>query len=460
MQRFHEGFLIGGRYLLENFIASGGMGDVWKARDDVLGRTVAVKIMRPDSSSETVFAQRFHEEALLTAGLSHHNIATLFDYGTEDEIAFLVMEFVEGVPLSAAIREHGAFDPAGVRSIVGQMALALHAAHDAGVVHRDVKPANVLLTDDGVVKLTDFGIARATTSTGLTKTGEMLGTPHYLSPEQALGRSATAASDLYALGVLAHELLTGRRPFDLDTPVATALAHITEPMPTLPAAVPTDLLEVITRCLAKEPKDRPASAREVAVTLGVSSLEVTIPHSTGTDASRGVVGREAKLIDLLLPSRGRVLVIGCGTGRVARDVDALGHRVVAVDPSVELLTEAAQTSSGVGWVPAELTTISLDRIGETAPFDIAAWLDAPLPRLDPGERGEMLRRISLCLGPTGRVVVEFSADENRTDEDYTDQSFRDDFLPAGLVPDGVFRSWDLRPQTVEASSSIHLLSRR
>ena len=454
MQRFHEGYLVGGRYLLETFIASGGMGDVWRAKDEVLGRVVAVKIMRPDSSSETVFAQRFHEEALLTAGLSHHNIATLFDYGTHEDIAYLVMEFVEGVPLSTAIREHGAFDPAGVRSIVGQMALALHAAHDAGVVHRDVKPANVLLTDDGVVKLTDFGIARATTSTGLTKTGEMLGTPHYLSPEQALGRSATAASDLYALGVVAHELLTGRRPFDLDTPVATALAHITEPMPTLPAAVPTDLLDVITRCLAKDPKDRPMSAREVAVTLGVSSLEATIPHATG-ESGRPAVGREAKLIDVLLPSRGRVLVIGCGTGRVARDIDALGHRVIAVDPSEELLTEAAQTGSGVGWVPAELATISLERLGETAPFDVAVWVEAPLPRLDASERGEILRRMTLCLGPTGRVVIEFAPDE-----DYTDQTFRDDFLSAGMVPDGVFRSWDLRPQTVEASSSIHLLSRR
>jgi eukaryotic-like serine/threonine-protein kinase len=455
MQRFDEGYLLGGRYLLETFIASGGMGDVWQARDEVLGRIVAVKIMRPDSSSETVFAQRFHEEALLTAGLSHHNIATLFDYGTHEDIAYLVMEFVEGVPLSAAVRDQGAFDPAGVRSIIGQMALALHAAHDAGVVHRDVKPANVLLTDDGVVKLTDFGIARATTSTGLTKTGEMLGTPHYLSPEQALGRSATAASDLYALGVVAHELLTGRRPFDLDTPVATALAHITEPMPTLPAAVPTDLLEVITRCLAKDPKDRPASAREIAVALGVSALEATIPHSTGTDTARTVVGREAKLIDLMLPSRGRVLVVGCGTGRVARDIDALGHRVVAVDPSDELLAEAAESPSGVGWVPAELTDISPERVGETAPFDIAVWLGAPLPRLDPGERGEILRRISLCLAPTGRAVVEFTPDE-----EYTDHTFRDDFLPAGMVPDGVFRSWDLRPQTVQASSSIHLLSRR
>lgn len=262
MKRFHEGFLVGDRYRLETFIASGGMGDVWKARDSVLGRLVAVKIMRPDTHSEPVFAQRFHEEALLTAGLSHHNIATLFDYGSHDHIAYLVMEYVDGIPLSTALRERGAFDAATVRSIIGQMALALHAAHEAGVVHRDVKPANVLLAPDGVVKLTDFGIARATASSGLTKTGETLGTPHYLSPEQALGRAATAASDLYALGVVAHELLTGRRPFDLDTPVATALAHITEPMPTLPSGIPTDLLDVVSRCLAKDPPNvRPPPGR-------------------------------------------------------------------------------------------------------------------------------------------------------------------------------------------------------
>ncbi|MGA8047707.1 MAG: protein kinase [Dermatophilaceae bacterium] len=461
MKRFHEGYLLGDRYLLETFVAHGGMGDVWRARDEVLGRVVAVKIMRPDSTNEPVFAQRFREEAMLTAGLSHHNIATLFDYGSHDSIAYLVMEFVEGVPLSAAIRDRGGFDVVEVRSIIGQMALALHAAHEAGVVHRDVKPANVMLTDDGVVKLTDFGIARATGSTGLTRTGEMLGTPHYLSPEQALGRAATAASDLYALGVVAHEMLTGRRPFDLDTPVATALAHISEPMPTLPAAVPTDLLDVISRCLAKEPKDRPASAQEVAIALGVPVGEVTIPATGGTDpgggGAGGVTGREAKLVDVMLGGRGRVLVVGCGSGRLARDLGAVGHRVMVVDPSEELLAEVAGSSeaTGVAWVPAPFTSLSLDRLGETAPFDVAVWADAPLTGMDPGERSEVLRRISRCLAPQGRAVVEFNLDD-----DYGYHAFRDDFLSAGLVPDAVFRDWDLRPQTADATESLVLLSRR
>jgi tRNA A-37 threonylcarbamoyl transferase component Bud32 len=461
VKRFHEGYLVGDRYLLESFVAHGGMGDVWRARDEVLGRVVAVKIMRPDTTNEAVFAQRFREEAMLTAGLSHHNIATLFDYGTHDGIAYLVMEFVEGVPLSAAIRDRGGFDVAEVRSIIGQMALALHAAHDAGVVHRDVKPANVMLMSDGVVKLTDFGIARATGSTGLTRTGEMLGTPHYISPEQALGRSATEASDLYALGVVAHEMLTGRRPFDLDTPVATALAHISEPMPTLPAAVPTDLLDVISRCLAKDPKERPVSAQEVAIALGVPAGEVTLPGAVGVEshgsASGVATGREAKLADLMLGGRGRVLVVGCGSGRLARDLGALGHRVMVVDPSEELLAEVAGTAeaAGVAWVPVEFTALSLDRLGETAPFDLAIWADAPLSKMDAGERGEVFRRISMCLGPQGRAVVEFSLDD-----DYGYHTFRDDFLSAGMVPDAVFRGWDLRPQTADASESVVMLSRR
>lgn len=461
MKRFHEGSRVGDRYLLETFVAHGGMGDVWRARDEVLGRVVAVKIMRPDSTNEPVFAQRFREEAMLTAGLSHHNIATLFDYGSHDRIAYLVMEFVEGVPLSAAIRERGGFDVAEVRSIIGQMALALHAAHEAGVVHRDVKPANVMLTSDGVVKLTDFGIARATGSTGLTRTGEMLGTPHYLSPEQALGRAATAASDLYALGVVAHEMLTGRRPFDLDTPVATALAHISEPMPTLPSAVPTDLLDVVSRCLAKDPKDRPASAQEVAFALGVPAGEVTIPATAvpdaGGGAAGGVTGREAKLVDIMLGGHGRVLVVGCGSGRLARDLGAIGHRVIVVDPSEELLAEVAGSSeaTGLAWVPAQLTSLSLDRLGETAPFDLAVWAEAPLGSMDPGERTEVFRRMSLCLSPQGRAVVGFSLGD-----DYGYHAFSDDSLSAGMVTDAVFRGWDLRPQTADATESVVLLSRR
>ena len=194
------------------------MGDVWEADDTVLSRSVAVKVLRPGTDEEEVFARRFRSEALYTANLCHPNIATVFDYGEDDNLAYLVMELVPGEPLSALVQREGALEPERVRAIMGQAALALGAAHEAGVVHRDVKPANILVMPDGTVKLTDFGIARAVDGSGHTQTGEVLGTPHYLSPEQALGEAATGASDLYALGVVAHELLTGRRPFDKGTP--------------------------------------------------------------------------------------------------------------------------------------------------------------------------------------------------------------------------------------------------
>ena len=164
------------------------MGDVWAADDQVLSRQVAVKVLRPGTDEEEVFARRFRSEALYTANLHHPNIATVFDYGEDDNLAYLVMELVPGEPLSALVQREGALDPQRVRAVMGQAALALGAAHEAGVVHRDVKPANILVMPDGTVKLTDFGIARAVDGSGQTLTGEVLGTPHYLSPEQALGR--------------------------------------------------------------------------------------------------------------------------------------------------------------------------------------------------------------------------------------------------------------------------------
>ena len=278
MNRFEEGFVLGDRYTLVSRIASGGMGDVWEATDGVLERQVAVKILRPSMDEEEVFARRFRNEALHTANLAHYNIATVFDYGEEDNLAYLVMELVPGEPLSDVVKREGPLPPERVRAIIGQAALALGAAHEAGVVHRDVKPANILLMPDGTVKLTDFGIARAVDGSGHTQTGEVLGTPHYLSPEQALGEPATGASDLYALGVVAHELLTGRRPFDRGTPVATALAQVHDPPPPLPATVPGGLRRLIEQCLQKRPADRPSSARELGERLGMPDDE--LPESS------------------------------------------------------------------------------------------------------------------------------------------------------------------------------------
>ncbi len=175
------GAVLGGRYTLTERIAAGGMGDVWAASDRVLGRTVAIKIMRSLTTDEGSFAERFRDEARHTAGLSHPNIAAVYDYGEDDGTAYLVMELVPGRPLSALIAE-GPMAPDHVRLILGQCALALAAAHEAGVVHRDVKPANVMVTPDGKVKLTDFGIARAVDAAGHTRTDEVMVTPQYRAP--------------------------------------------------------------------------------------------------------------------------------------------------------------------------------------------------------------------------------------------------------------------------------------
>jgi eukaryotic-like serine/threonine-protein kinase len=289
VNRLQEGLVLGDRYSLGHRIASGGMGDVWAADDQVLSRPVAVKVLRPGTDEEEVFARRFRSEALYTANLYHPNIATVFDYGEDDNLAYLVMELVPGEPLSALVQREGALNPERARAIMGQAALALGAAHEAGVVHRDVKPANILVMPDSTVKLTDFGIARAVDGSGHTLTGEVLGTPHYLSPEQALGEPATGASDLYALGIVAHEMLTGRRPFDKGTPVATALAQVNERPPPLPPHVPRRLRSLIEQCLEKDPANRPSSARELGERLGMPEDELPEASEDAAD----VVGTAA-----------------------------------------------------------------------------------------------------------------------------------------------------------------------
>ncbi len=281
MNRLSEGYVLGERYGLTRRIAVGGMGEVWDAFDSVLQRSVAVKVMRPSMADEQVFAKRFRAEAMMAASLSHPNIATVFDYGEHQSLAFLVMELVLGEPLSDRVRREGALPAQLVRSIVRQAALALMVAHERGVVHRDIKPANVMITPHGAVKLTDFGIARALDGSSHTRTGEVLGTPFYISPEQALGRAASAASDLYALGVVAHELLSGKRPFDRGTPVATALSHVNEPPPPLPPDTPPDLAEVISACLHKDPGLRPANARAVAGALVLDASALFQEYAPG-----------------------------------------------------------------------------------------------------------------------------------------------------------------------------------
>ena len=263
------GTVLSDRYALTEPIAAGGMGEVWAATDTVLGRTVAVKLLNPSLSQQSGFLERFRAEARYSAALHHPNITTVFDYGEDGGCAYLVMEFVAGQPLSQLIFEHAPLSAQTTASILIQTATALQAAHQGGVVHRDVKAANILIAPDGTAKLTDFGISGLVNTASLTQTGQILGTAQYLSPEQVMGQSATASSDIYALGVLGYEMLTGQRPFDGETIVAPAVAHLNQPSPHLPDTVPVGIRNVISAALAKDPADRPATAAAMAHALGM-----------------------------------------------------------------------------------------------------------------------------------------------------------------------------------------------
>ncbi|MGH3794283.1 MAG: protein kinase domain-containing protein [Pseudonocardiaceae bacterium] len=310
------GQLLAQRYRLERQIAVGGMGVVWQADDTRLGRQVAIKVLKPELSGDAEFRHRFHTEARMTASLNHPGIAAVHDYGetaTElpgaghagPHIAFLVMELVAGDALATILRHHPRLTADRTLDILGQAGDALQAAHERGLVHRDIKPGNILITPTGRVKLTDFGIAKAVDTAPITRHGMVLGTAHYIAPEQAAGHAATPASDVYSLGVVGYECLAGRRPFTPDNPVTAAMMHVRDLPPPLPPDVPPAARALIEATLVKDPRQRYGSGGEFAAAVAaVRSGHRLPPMPAGlgdTAVTTALTGDSSRQTSVLAP---------------------------------------------------------------------------------------------------------------------------------------------------------------
>ncbi len=282
--------LVDNRYRIKKPLGSGGMADVYLAHDNVLDRDVALKVMSERYAKDEEFVERFRREAQSAAALSHPNIVSIYDRGSsEDGTYYIAMEYLPGGTLKDRILKKGALPPRTAAQVTLQIAEALRAAHNSGVVHRDIKPHNILITADGDLKVTDFGIARAATSSTMTKTGLILGTAHYISPEQAMGEPVGPASDLYSLGVVFYEMLTGQLPYDADTPIGIAMKHVNgslRPPREVDPTIPGGINAIVVKLLSKDPKDRYQSASEL-----IEDLEKVIEGGEPENATTQALGQ-------------------------------------------------------------------------------------------------------------------------------------------------------------------------
>ncbi|SFF04373.1 protein kinase domain-containing protein [Blastococcus tunisiensis] len=425
---------VGGRYELLALLATGGMGQVWRARDTVLDRPVAVKVLRSEYTGNPTFLARFRAEARHTAALAHRNIAALHDYGevpaddaAPEHVAYLVMELVEGEALCDVLAREPRLPVGRTLDLLQQAASGLAAAHAAGVVHRDVKPGNILVADDGTVKITDFGIAWSAASVPLTQTGQVVGTAHYLSPEQAAGGKAGPASDVYALGVIGYECLAGRRVFDGENSVQVALMQVRDTPDPLPEDVPENVRRLVDRALLKDPAARFAdgAAFRDAVTDVLAGRMLPRPSAGSTRpliagepvvlpwrrravrvlaplaavvAGAGIALAGSQLLDSPPPpaveeagSAPVVLVAEDFVGRPVGEVEAeLGARGLAVERAVEE-TDAQEPGlvtgvSPTGAVRQGQTVIVSYAVAPPAPPDA----DPPVPEQGAGPATEVL----------------------------------------------------------------------
>src|SRR5574344_2369963 len=261
-----KGEKINDRYAIIRLLGEGGMANVYLANDTILNRKVAVKVLRGDLANDEKFVRRFQREALAASSLNHPNIVEVYDVGEDHGEYYIVMEYIEGKHLKQLLKKRGRLTVPEVVDIALQITSGLSVAHDSYIIHRDIKPQNILILDNGLCKITDFGIAVAMNQTQLTQTNSVMGSVHYLPPEQACGKGATLQSDIYSIGILMYELLTGKLPYKGDNAVEIALKHLKEPLPSIRDEVPDipqSLENIIIRATAKNPKNRYADAREM-----------------------------------------------------------------------------------------------------------------------------------------------------------------------------------------------------
>ncbi|HEX6207747.1 MAG TPA: Stk1 family PASTA domain-containing Ser/Thr kinase [Actinomycetota bacterium] len=387
--------VLGNRYEIERVLGEGGMAKVFLGTDRVLGRTVAVKVLSPQYAEDQQFVARFRREAQAAAALNHPNIVSVFDTGSTGNVHYIVMEYVEGRTLQDTLREESRLTPERSIEIGEAVAKALSAAHAKGLVHRDIKPGNIMITREGQVKVMDFGIARATTSDTVTQTAAVLGTAAYLSPEQAQGETVDHRSDIYSLGVVLYEMLTGRQPFTGDSPVSIAYRHVTED-PTPPSRLNPDVREsldaIVMTSMAKAPGDRYQSAQELIDDLRRASEGMPVAAAVP------------------LP------------GDTTQVIDRGGHTQVLTGPLEEEMEEEEERGRRVGWI-VFWTLLILAILGLASFFLVRALLTGPEPVTVPDVVG--FNRVA-AVQTLEEAGLEVEVVRRARDDVPADQVFRQD----------------------------------